>query len=392
MNEIIYKKIAQDLFYVEYDNFDFDTSVQVTNEKYRPRGPLCSGIRKGGFAGRNFDGYSDLKTVLVMRISNRCARFSSLSVTTSYLDPSLPEIAERQEKDEAYFVMPQLAVDGVNEKGLSIMSFMVQNCEASEDRANWGEREWGKSAAFTNRTAAKTYNTMSLVRFVLDNAADIDEAVELIRSVNWFDPDRFTSSGHAASLKWLLSDPEKSAVVECIDNEMKILVSANTCQSSPCTLTANFSLYLFQKGIIQNRASGYERYDQMADQYGREETSAEGVKHILGAVVMSEKYQREITDKHFFATDYLWDESPSGRHFTSEELYSGNAKKDPDFLKTIELSKSRYFGQALRPQNHRDIITIYTSVYNLEEKSVQILLQEGAASNEWHPFKLHKSN
>lgn len=28
----IYQKIAQDLFYVEYEDFDFDTSVQVTNE------------------------------------------------------------------------------------------------------------------------------------------------------------------------------------------------------------------------------------------------------------------------------------------------------------------------------------------------------------------------
>lgn len=384
----IYQKIAQDLFYVEYEDFDFDTSVQVTNEKYRPRGPLCSGIRKGCFTGRNFDGYSNMKTVLVMRISNRCARFSSLSVTTSYLEPTLPKIANRQEKDEAYFVMPQLAVDGINEKGVSIMSFMVQNCEASEDQTKWGEREWGKSAAYTNRTASKTYNTMSLVRFILDNAADLDEAVELIRSVNWFDPDRLTSSGHAASLKWLLSDPEKSAVVECIDNEMKILYTANTRQPSPCTLTTNFSQYLFQKGIIQNRASGYERYDQMADLYNREEDSAEGVKHILSAVAMSEKYKRESTDKHFFATDYLWDESPSGRHFTSEEIYSGDAKKDPDFLKTIELSKSRYFEKSSMPQNHKAIITIYTSVCNLEERSLDLLLNEGIEDGKWYVFNI----
>lgn len=384
----IYQKISQDLFYVEYEDFDFDTSVQVTNEKYRPRGPLCSGIRKGSFTGRNFDGYSNMKTVLVMRISNRCARFSSLSVTTSYLEPTLPKIANRQEKDEAYFVMPQLAVDGVNEKGVSIMSFMVQNCQASEDRTKWGEREWGKSAAFTNRAAAKTYNTMSLVRLVLDNAANIDEAAEIIRSVNWFDPDRLTSSGHAASLKWLLSDPEKSAVVECIDNEMKISVTANTRRPSPCTLTANFSQHLFQKGIIQNRASGYERYDQMADLYNREEDTTEGVKRVLGSVVMSEKYKREITDKHFFATDYLWDESPSGRHFTSEEIYSGDAKKDPDFLKTIELSKSRYFEKSSMPQNHKVIITIYTSVYNLVERSLDLLLNEGIEDGKWYVFNI----
>ena len=384
----LFKQIRPGLFYVEYDDFDFDKAAELTNERYRPAGPMCSGIRKGKYAGRNGDVYSGFETLLVLRVGRRCARYSSLGTVTDYFVPALPDIIAGQEKDSVYYILPQMVGDGINEKGVSVMMFMVPNSEASEDRSNWGGREWGKSAAYTNPSAAKTYNTMLLTRLVLDNAADVDEAIELVRAVNWFDPDRFTSSGHAGALKWLVSDPRKSAVIECIDNEMKILVTEEINRPSPCTLTTNFSLYLFSKGIIQDGASGYERYDRMLELYGREDDSVDGVKRILKAVSMSEKYGRDISDKFFFATDYLWCESPSGRHFTATELYCGDAKQDPDFIGTVNLEKSRYFDKSLRPENFKFSVTIYTSIYDLEEKSLHLMYNGDAGDGRWYGFTL----
>lgn len=233
---------------------------------------------------------------------------------------------------------------------------------------------------------------MLLTRYVLDNAANVNEAIELVKAVNWFDPDRFTSSGNAGSLKWLVADPQKSAVIECIDNDMKIKVTEDINNPSPCTLTTNFSLYLLSKGIIQDGASGYERYDQMVDLYGKEDDSIDGVKRILKTVSMSEKYRRDISDKYFFATDYLWCESPSGRHFTSTELYRGNAKQDPDFFETVNLEKNRYFDKSLRPENLKQSVTIYTTVYDLENKSMHLLYKEGTDDGKWYEFGLRKNN
>ena len=382
MNEL-FKQVRPGLFYVEYDDFDFDKAAEMTNDRYRPRGPMCSGIRKGDYTGRNADVYAGFDTVLVMRLSRRCVRYSSIGIVTDYFIPTLPDMLDRQEKDSTYYILPQLVGDGINEKGVSIMMFMVPNGEASENKSSWGGREWGRSAAYTNRSADKTYNTMLLSRLVLDNAADVDEAIELVKAVNWFDPDRFSSSGNAGSLKWLLADSRKSAVIECIDNEMKILVTQDIECPSPCTLTTNFSLYLFSKGIIQDGASGYERYDQMFDIYSKEDDSVEGLKRILKSVSMPEKYSRNISDKYFFATDYLWCESPSGRHFTSTELYRGDAKLDPDFLETVNLEKSRYFDKRPRPVS----VTIYTTVYDLKEKSVRLLYREDVDDGRWYEFK-----
>lgn len=383
MNEI-FKQIRPGLFYVEYVDFDFDKAAEMTNERYRPRGPMCSGIRKGGYFGRNADVYAGFDTVLVMRLSRRCARYSSIGIVTDYFAPTLPDMLDKQEKDDTYYVLPQLVGDGINEKGVSIMMFMVPNGEASENKSSWGGREWGRSAAYTNRNAGKTYNTMLLTRLVLDNAANVDEAVELVKAVNWFDPDRFSSSGNAGSLKWLLADTRKSAVIECIDNEMKIQVTGKIDCQSPCTLSTNFSLYLFSKGIIQDGASGYERYDQMLELYSKEDDSADGLKRILKSVSMPEKYSRDISDKYFFATDYLWCESPSGRHFTSTELYRGDAKQDPDFLETVNLEKSRYFDKYPRPVS----VTVYTTIYNLKEKSVRLLYREDVNDDIWYEFNL----
>ena len=246
----LFQQIHPGLYYVEYDDFDFDRAAEMTNERYRPAGPMCSGIRKGDFIGRTYDSYDCYDTVLIMRVSNKCARFSSIGITTDYAIHSLPDILNKQVKDDTYNLLPQLTGDGINEKGVSIMWFMVPNCEASENRSGWGGRDWGKSAAYTNPTAAKTYNTMLLTRYVLDNAANVNEAIELVKAVNWFDPDRFTSSGHAGSLKWLVADPLKSAVIECIDNEMKIKVTEDINRPSPCTLTTNFSQFLFSKGLL----------------------------------------------------------------------------------------------------------------------------------------------
>ena len=379
----LFKQIRPGLFYVEYDDYDFDKAAEMTNERYRPSGPMCSGIRKGDCIGRNADVYAGFDTVLVMRLSRRCARYSSIGIVTDYFIPTLPDMLDKQEKDDTYNILPQLVGDGINENGVSIMMFMVPNGEASENKSSWGGREWGRSAAYTNPSAAKTYNTMLLTRLVLDNAADVDEAIELVKAVNWFDPDRFSSSGNAGSLKWLLADTRKSAVIECIDNEMKILVTQDINRPSPCTLTTNFSLYLFSKGIIQDGASGYERYDQMLELYSKEDDSADGLKRILKSVSMPEKYSRDISDKYFFATDYLWCESPSGRHFTSTELYRGDAKQDPDFLETVNLEKSRYFDKYPRPVS----VTVYTTIYNLKEKSVRLLYREDVDDGRWYEFK-----
>lgn len=380
----LFKQLHPGLFYVEYDDFDFDRAAEMTNERYRPRGPMCSGVRKGDYIGRNADVYAGYDTVLVMRLSRRCARYSSFGIVTDYFIPNLPDMITRQEKNDTYYMLPQLVGDGINEKGLSVMMFMVPNSEASEDKSDWGGREWGRSAAFTNPSAAKTYNTMLLTRLVLDNAANVDEAVELIKAVNWFDPDRFSSSGNAGSLKWLLADSGKSAVIECIDNEMKIQVTGDIGCPSACTLSTNFSMYLFSKGIIQDGASGYERYDQMIELYSKEDDSMEGLKRILKSVSMPEKYSRDISDKFFFATDYLWCESPSGRHFTSTELYRGDAKRDPDFLEIVNLEKSRYFDKYPRPVS----VTVYTTVYDLEEKCVHLLYREDVNDDIWYEFKL----
>lgn len=384
----LFKQIAPRLFYVEYDDFDFDKTAEWMNARFLPEGPFCSGVRKGRYTGRNLDILSEFKYAFVMRVNKSCARYSSIGVNESSLLPEIRDSVTRKEKDNAYCLLPQMTYDGINECGLTAMSFMSSTSCASEDRSKWGGREWGKSAAFTNPAAEKTLSTSMLVRYVLDNAADVDEAVRLISQVNWFDPDRFTWRRHAGAFKWMISDPGKTVVIECIDNEIRYSFADDINAPSYRTLAHNFSQYLMEKGIIQYDSTGYERYDQMAELYDPEDESLDCVKRILMSVMMSGKCRRDISDRFFFATEYMWDESPSGKHFNAEEIYRGGARQDPDFISIVELEKSRHFDKALRPEDYQSHDTVYTTIYDMEGKSVQVLLSEGVPDGLWYEFRL----
>lgn len=386
MNEV-YKQVCPGLYFVEYDDFDFDKAAEWANKRFFPEGPFCSAVRKGRYAGRNMDILSEFKAAVIMLMKSSCARFSSLNTSEISLFPAIQDAIESQERKDVYYKLPQMTYDGINEKGVTAISLMTSNGNASEDKSKWGGREWGKSAAFTKPDALKTYSTTLLVRYVLDNAANVDEAIELIKQVNWFDPDRFTWRNHAGALKWLISDPKKSAVVEFIDNEIKILLTDDVNRPSLRTLAANFSQYLMEKGIVQYDATGYERFDLMCDLYKNVDDSIDGIQSVLRSVMMSEKHKRNISDKYFFATEYMWDESPTGRHFNAEEIYQGNARHDPDFIKIVELEKERHYNKSLRPKNYRTHVTVYTTVYDIAEKKLWILLNEGVSDSKWYEFE-----
>lgn len=51
-----------------------------------------------------------------MRVSNKCARYSSLGITTDYAIPILRAILDKQIKDGNYYILPQLTFDGINER------------------------------------------------------------------------------------------------------------------------------------------------------------------------------------------------------------------------------------------------------------------------------------
>ena len=61
-------RISDNLFGVEYDDFDFEAGVTAL-EKYKPASFGCSEVRKGDFVGRNLDWYINNEASVILKVN-----------------------------------------------------------------------------------------------------------------------------------------------------------------------------------------------------------------------------------------------------------------------------------------------------------------------------------
>lgn len=125
---------------------------------------------------------------------------------------------------------PFLPFDGMNEKGLAIALLAVPEAEPPYD---------------SNKI---TLNTTTAIRLVLDNAATVEEAVELLRNYNiYFSGD--------VECHYLIADASgDSVIVEFYDGELQVVESENDYQ-----IATNFIAY--NDLNIGEGFTEFERYD-----------------------------------------------------------------------------------------------------------------------------------
>ena len=130
-------------------------------------------------------------------------------------------------------------LDGMNEKGLCVADLVV------------GEEDMGETHQSTNKP---NLTTVSAIRMLLDHAADVNEAVELLKQY-----DMNSSAGMMHHLS--ISDARgNSVVVEYINNVMHV---TDTQQVTNFYLTAGEAY-----GIGGDSAMSFERYNMLHDIYG----------------------------------------------------------------------------------------------------------------------------
>lgn len=149
--------------------------------------------------GRNFD-WEACKTLIVR--TNPADGYASVStVNMDFLDMDL-EMSEDMQMRLLSVAAPFAPVDGMNEKGLCVAVLMIRD-----------------HPAFDQNTEKPDLTTTTAVRMVLDRAADVDEALELLAQYDM----------HASvdmMVHFALADTDGHAVVvEYINNEMVVTVT-----------------------------------------------------------------------------------------------------------------------------------------------------------------------
>ena len=201
--------------------------------------------------GRNFDYTYSPSLQLYTTPDNGYASVSTVNLSfLGYSEDNLP--------DGGFFecfltlAAPFLPFDGMNEKGLAITSLAVTEAEAPY---------------YSDKV---TLNTTTAIRLVLDNAATVEEAVDLLRQYNIY-----FSNGIACH--YLIADASgHSAIVEYINQELCIVETDEEYQ-----IASNFIAY---DGLnIGEGFTEFERYDKVQNAIeGNEGTlDAEGAIQLL---------------------------------------------------------------------------------------------------------------
>lgn len=254
------EKIDDGLYYMEYrgdDGFDglmaqggFENADQMVSYiieflskgHYKPEVRTrktefgCSALTVktpdgGVLMGRNFDFTSAIGVVLHTIPDRGYETITTFNVDFyGFGEDYKPEGFVRQ-----YLALTGLffALDGINEKGLAIADLMA-----------------GDTIQTHQRTSKPDLTTTAAISYLLKNAANVDEALDLLRGI-----DMHSDIGSAHH--YAMADASgRSVVVEYVDNEMVVVESPAVANHYLCEAKLNV-------GLIE----GDDRYSRLCERY-----------------------------------------------------------------------------------------------------------------------------
>ena len=329
------------LYTITYNDLDFFGAGEIMKSFFeindvKPAG--CSAVRNGRFYGRNLDYYVNGNVDFIITTTAGKGRYASLGTSADYPLSTKERLLNGSFTEEDYAAIAYYMTDGINEKGVAINGNVVPCDEC--------DRTTGTNPG------APTVVTNGVVRYVLDNAASVDEAVELLRGINIVVPSRekFPFEEH-----WMISDKDKSVVVEIWNNELVVV--------EDCTIT-NFYVSHPESAM----GIGHERYDILKANYD-EGTSVEGMHNLMKRVWYSNAYSSKA--------DPLWysDTLEEGCGFTWNDIKVGNVEKSYEMILKDEQQYESVDAQK-QLRNATNWYTTHSIVYDLEAKTMSLIAQE----------------
>ena len=248
--ELLNSSDGDDGYFLPYDIFNWYGDLGALDElaKWAERLPaLCTSCRIGNFVGRNFDWAYDDVEECVMRVPAAEGRLASIGVASRFFPKALQDVLGVEE------FLPELTMDGINEKGVAINVNVVPAGDNGETTG-------------TNEASDERLCAGFAVRTVLDNATSAAHAVEILKS-----KDIYSIKG--LEFHWMISDAEESYIVECVDNELVVL-KANDAQPKMSNFYVSHSPFLDEYEVVSDNeeltagehtlhAMGIERYENV---------------------------------------------------------------------------------------------------------------------------------
>ena len=350
------EKVAPYLYEAWFNDYWYDGDLTVF-----PEGAsfACSAVRNGNLVGRNFDFYFNDIPEFVVHVAGDVEMGRLASIGVAMHNGITEEGMEKGEYgDEILNVLPNLTLDGINEAGVSVLVNVVP-------RGDCGE------LTGTN-PGAETLHAAYVPRYVLDHATSADHAVELLKECNIcgrYSPD--------FDLHFMISDAEKSLVVEFIDNRLV---------ASEKNIMTNFHLNWNARDVSEYgfcetgeewdkaytpHAMGVERFIYLRDHYAESETP-EGMQALLKSVCFSGMF-------HLNAEPFRYSEWLQSEGYTLRQAYENPEElkaKIADFCGFVEKELDKPLSERVRTPAPGYCVTVHNSTYDLENGTLTLFIQE----------------
>ena len=369
------EKIADNLYETTFtDDLDWsDTAAPALT------GFSCSAVQNGQYRGRNYDwtyADSDLCIVHVTATENR--PHASVGVADM-------SFIRNEDGSYRYEKLPLVTVDGINDSGVCVQVNVMPYGENGE-------------ISHTETTEDDLHGT-SVVRYILDFADTVEEAMSLLK-----EKDIHSEMGTAEELHWMISGPAsetdrttKTVVIEAFPDGLHI--TEEFVDDKP--IMTNFNVSNFN-GTPESVGIGfgYERWQILNENFDQA-SSVMGTFDLMEKVFFTKLY--DYYGERFWYSEYngtdltryyddqtlqkllgkeAYDagmEKYGGIYYTAalwdgERALHGDISKVGIISPVIEKVKEIY-----NAQNEEDgslWITIHTSVYDLENLTLDIQVRE----------------
>lgn len=368
-------KIADHLYEITFtDDFDFEQNEGLDFSMF-----ACSGIQNGQYRGRNYD--------LYYADSDICVIYSCVSENRPHASVGVADLSYIDDGSKTYNtdLIPFVTVDGLNDAGVCIQINVIP----------YGEN------GVLNHTESTDDDLMfnNVVRYVLDNAASVDEAISLLKA-----KDIYSEIDTSFEVHWMISGAAsntdkttKTVVIEVFPDGLH--VSEDFVDDKP--IMTNFNIYNFDGSVESiGIGSGFERWRILNENFDQA-NSVMGTFDLMEKVFYSKSY--DLYSDRFWYSDlngtdlslcYEIDELKAllgedvydyymenyGGVYYNPELFDGEEALKGDISKAGILSAViEIVDEYYKAQNQEDgivWITIHTAVYDLENLTLDIQVRE----------------
>ena len=346
---------------------DFGAFDELTNQIKR-LSALCTSCRTGNFIGRNFDWAYDDVEECVMRVPAAEGRFASIGIASRFFPEPWQTIFGVED------FLPELTMDGINEKGVAINVNVVP---AGDNGATTGTNPGGERlcAGFA-------------VRHVLDVATNAMHAVEILESKDVY-------SIPFLEFHWMISDSAESYIVECVSNKLVVL-KAKDARPKMANFYVSHSPSLCEYDILTNadlttsvhtpHAMGIERYARVSNGLDRVD-SVDAMFTNMTNVWYKLKYLPGNEERYW--SDLNGAPVPGGaegQRFTAfDDTYElcvarSNAFKSLQANYVAVTNYEAQYGDRVilydDSLTNQVVHTVHTSLYDLEKRTLRVCVQE----------------